>query len=355
MHAEVFMNKRWMAAVFAVAALTLTSCSPSNDSTSNTAGVPSEGGGNGGDAGQGELEVGLSSLFIGAAPLLLAQEKGFYGDAPIHVSVAGDSSTQNQPLLRAGKFNVISSTVDNTLADVAQDSSNYAKIISLLDVDHGYAGILSGPGINTLADLRGKTVGYDVGTQEFLLIEALKTVGLTAKDVQQVPLAGPEAGAAFIAGKVDAAVTWEPYITQALNSKNDAHKLFTTADYPTPLITDVLTATKDVIDHRPQLLVTLLKGYQKALDYIKNDPDHAIPELAKLVNIPDDEARANLDKLSFYTVEQNKTFFGTDAAPGGIDQLVNDTNDYLKSTGKAVRSVSPSELLDRTIVDQAAS
>jgi NitT/TauT family transport system substrate-binding protein len=341
------MKKKSIAAAFAVSAVLLASCS-SNGASSGSSGTA-------GGSDQGELKVGLSSLFIGAAPLLLAQEKGFYGDAPIHVSVAGESSSQNQPLLRAGKFNVISSTIDNTIADVAQDSSNYAQIISLLDVDHGYAGILSGPGINTLTDLKGKTVGYDAGSQEFLLIEALKTVGLTTKDVQQVPLAGSEAGSAFIAGKVDAAVTWEPYITQALSAKSDAHKLFTTADYPTPVITDVITATKDVIDHHPELLVTLLEGYQKTLNYIKSDPEQAIPELAKLVNISDDEARANLDKLTFYTVDQNKTFFGTDAAPGKIDQLVSDSNEYLQSTGKVSRIVSPSELLDRTTVNQAAA
>ena len=67
----------------------------------------------------------------------------------------------------------------------------------------------------SLKDLKGKTIATELGTcDHFLMLKALAAAGLTEKDVTYTNLTVPDAAAAFIAGKVDAAVIWQPWVSQ---------------------------------------------------------------------------------------------------------------------------------------------
>ena len=68
--------------------------------------------------------------------------------------------------------------------------------------------------IQNVADLKGKKVAVTkaAGTH-YLLIAALKQAGLTFADIQPAYLTPADGRAAFENGKVDAWVTWEPFLT----------------------------------------------------------------------------------------------------------------------------------------------
>jgi NitT/TauT family transport system substrate-binding protein len=71
--------------------------------------------------------------------------------------------------------------------------------------------------IKSVKDLKGKKVAAEQGTVDhFLLVLALKRVGMTMKDIQFMPLETSKAAAAFAAGKVDAAAVYAPFTTTAL-------------------------------------------------------------------------------------------------------------------------------------------
>ncbi|AKJ31279.1 sulfonate ABC transporter substrate-binding protein [Caldimonas brevitalea] len=66
--------------------------------------------------------------------------------------------------------------------------------------------------LKTLADLKGRRVALQKGSSaHYLLVQALKQVGLTFKDVHPVYLPPSDARAAFERGSVDAWVIWDPY------------------------------------------------------------------------------------------------------------------------------------------------
>ena len=71
-----------------------------------------------------------------------------------------------------------------------------------------------------------------------MLQKALEKAGLTEKDIQLVNMNPDDAGAAFAAGKIDVAVTWEPWITKASGDKK-GHVIFSSKETPN-LILDVL-------------------------------------------------------------------------------------------------------------------
>jgi sulfonate transport system substrate-binding protein len=75
--------------------------------------------------------------------------------------------------------------------------------------------------IRTLADLKGKKIVFQKGSaSHYLLIKALEEAGLKYSDIQAISLPPSEARDAFIQGKIDAWVTWDPYLAVAQKKAN---------------------------------------------------------------------------------------------------------------------------------------
>lgn len=137
-------------------------------------------------------------------------------------------------------------------------------------------------GINTIADLKGKTLAATSGTSaEIILNLALQKEGMTAADVEVVEMDANGIVTAMISGNVDACATWSPgtaTIAEALGDK--AVWLATNQDYvnevtfPSSFIT-----TQKYADENHGLLVRFSRALQKAADYRAEN----IEEVAKLV------------------------------------------------------------------------
>ncbi|MDF0729600.1 aliphatic sulfonate ABC transporter substrate-binding protein [Pseudomonas entomophila] len=70
--------------------------------------------------------------------------------------------------------------------------------------------------LHTLGDLKGKRVAVTKAAgSHYLLIQALAKAGLSFKDINPAYLIPADGRAAFENGKVDAWVTWDPYVASA--------------------------------------------------------------------------------------------------------------------------------------------
>ncbi|MDB5909967.1 MAG: sulfonate transporter substrate-binding protein [Massilia sp.] len=73
-----------------------------------------------------------------------------------------------------------------------------------------------GSAIRTLADLKGKKIALNKGSNvHYLLVKALEKAGIGYKDVQTVFLPPADARAAFERGAVDAWAIWDPFLAAA--------------------------------------------------------------------------------------------------------------------------------------------
>ncbi len=73
-----------------------------------------------------------------------------------------------------------------------------------------------GSAIHKVADLKGKKVAYNKGSNvQFFLAKLLEKHGLAYGDVQHVHLPPADARAAFVQGSVDAWVIWDPFLAAA--------------------------------------------------------------------------------------------------------------------------------------------
>ncbi len=81
-------------------------------------------------------------------------------------------------------------------------------------------------GINTIADLKGKKVGYSSGTSsEMILKYALESVGLTMNDVQAFEMDASALTTAMLSGSIDACAAWSPSTTTIMNADSNVFSL----------------------------------------------------------------------------------------------------------------------------------
>lgn len=80
---------------------------------------------------------------------------------------------------------------------------------------HGAILVLKDSPIQSIADLKGKTVSLSEGSyQEHLLAVALSQVGLEYRDVKTLPFKAPEGLAAFLKGEVDVWIAGDPLLAE---------------------------------------------------------------------------------------------------------------------------------------------
>ncbi|MBR0798344.1 sulfonate ABC transporter substrate-binding protein [Bradyrhizobium jicamae] len=75
--------------------------------------------------------------------------------------------------------------------------------------------------IRTIADLKGKRVGFTKGSSAHnVIVRTLEKAGLTYADITPVYLTPPDAGPAFANGSIDAWSIWDPYFAIGESRQN---------------------------------------------------------------------------------------------------------------------------------------
>jgi NitT/TauT family transport system substrate-binding protein len=153
-------------------------------------------------------------IWVGFGPLFVAKEKGFFAREGVEVELI--NMAHHDPLfagLLAGQIDVSVGTLDEILPYF--DPEDPYACFMVLDESHGGDGIVANKDIKAIADLKGKMVAVPKGaTSEFILYVLLKEAGLSEADIETVELEAEDAGNAFLMQEVDAAVVWEPWLTQ---------------------------------------------------------------------------------------------------------------------------------------------
>jgi NitT/TauT family transport system substrate-binding protein len=221
------------------------------------------------------------------APALVADRKGFYAEEGLTVEAKpfGDGPVIQQALA-AGELDVayIGAPPVYQWAARGLDSRILAK------VNYGQAAVIANsPTIVKLSDLRGRRIagvargsGMDVLLRGVVLKEA---AGLDPdRDLSVVSMPVGNMNAALDSGTVDAAFTWEPFISQQV-LRGGAHVLFDVNQALPGYPWYVVMAPKKTLADRPDDVVRLLRAHAKAIAWLSTHPaegDALIAEAFKL-------------------------------------------------------------------------
>ena len=143
-----------------------------------------------------------------------------------------------------------------------------------------------GSGLRTLADLKGKKVALNKGSNvHYLLLKALEKAGVAYADIQPVFLPPADARAAFERGSVDAWAIWDPFLAAAekqLGARVLADGKGLVANYQFYL------ASRTYAEKNPEILRIVLDEVAKVDDWGRNNPDEVATILAAQTGLSKD-------------------------------------------------------------------
>ena len=218
-----------------------------------------------------KVAIGMSG-WTGFAPLTLALQAGLFKKHGLDASIKKIPQKDRHLAIASGDIQCAATTVETWIVWNANGVATTQ--IFQLDKSFGADGMVVKAGINSIKDLKGKTVAASApGTAPyFTLAWMLAKNGLTLKDVTIVNLEPQAAANAMIAGtaNLDAAMTYEPFLS-AVRAKPEAGKIIaTTLDYP--MIMDTFGCTPKFLAEQPKAAQALAHAYFEALELIKTDP-----------------------------------------------------------------------------------
>jgi NitT/TauT family transport system substrate-binding protein len=291
------------------------------------------------------LRIGYLT-WVGIGPLFVAQEKGLFTKEGIEVELINMAIHEAMYAgLFAGQIDAIDATVDDMLPNF--DAEQPFACVFTMTESLGADGIVANNDIWSIADLKGKVVAFAERTvSQFYLNVLLRDAGLSEADIETVNMSGDDAGNAFLMQEVDAAVSWEPWLTQGKEAAH-GHLLADTSERP-GLVADCLVARTDVLDARLPEFKALARAWDAALAYVAAHPEEANAIMARNVGgwLEDPAVFAEtLKGVRFYDSAGNREYFGTPDRPGQIYETAQYGIDIWSSLGALDVELTPADVI----------
>lgn len=247
---------------------------------------------------------------LGTVTPYVAKEKGYFEKAGLNVEIKDFSDgTVLAEAYAAGEL-------DFALMGIAPTATWYSKGVDLQVIAGANGGghavlVRADSGINTVQDLKGKIIaepGVGSVTDTLLRDYILKNAGLNAdSDVTMQSGMKPADMATSLYGtkEVDAIITWEPYVSQAIKQYgSDVKILFdssaeikkaTQSDNFYPV--NVLSVSSEFASNNSDLVKKFVDVYKNTVDYINQDSasDSDIAQILQLDSNVITDSRVRVD------------------------------------------------------------
>jgi NitT/TauT family transport system substrate-binding protein len=241
-----------------------------------------------------------------------------------------DDWTEGAAALATNNVDVMLTTADVWAKDYAQflDKGVHARAVYMVDWSRGADGVIGKQGINSIEDLAGKSVAFAPYTpSHFLLWNGLKSSGLSTEQRNEIfakaihTKDGIEPATLFAQQKVDAAVAWDPDMSDAVAKRAGSKKIYDTR-VANRLIADILVVSDGFSASSPQTARKFFEGWLEGVEFIRQQPSraHTLIGTIKDFNIPADLAKTMLEGVRLSDYADNRAFFGIG---GGASDYVN--------------------------------
>ncbi len=247
--------------------------------------------------------------WTGYSPMFIAQEQGYFEDAGINmdIQVIEDESTY-AALITQGSVQFLATAQDPNIKMYANGATSC--FVLTMDASVGADGLVASADIATLDDLAGKTLALDKSASSyyFFLTALEQGSSLTEDDLDVIDMGDTtEAGLAFMSGQVDAAIMWEPELSEALETVEGAHALATSADYPNTIL-DSLVVNTDYAAENPEVVEAVAEAWYKAVDFLNENPEEAYEMMASgFEEVTAEDIAGDVGGLQFYGRDDNAT------------------------------------------------
>jgi NitT/TauT family transport system substrate-binding protein len=288
-----------LAALLGVLALVAVAGCGGDDNNSSSSGDT----GSSGDGAPPTVSIAMP-IWIGDAPWILADEKGFDEDNGVNLDLQMvEQMSDITTSIGAQRIDAGYAVGPGQVLTMMQADIPF-KLAMMGGISLGADQIIGGEGVSSVEDLRGKRVGVETASTGYpMLVYMLQEHGMTLDDIEIVELAGSQAAVALKADQVDAAYTWQPYINNAI--KRGDTSLFRASE-KRGIIGDFLVLSPDFAEDE-ETVDKVLATWQEAVEYFRSNPEESAAAIARGMRVPLDETKFSLgaDQIEFLDLQQS--------------------------------------------------
>ena len=284
---------------------------------------------------EGLTDVNMAfCTWTGYAPMFIAQQNGYFEEAGLNmdIQVIEDESTY-AALITTGKINFLATAQDPNIKMFANGATS--RYVLAMDASCGADGLVAKADIATLDDLAGRTLALDKSASSYyFFLTALENgSSLSEGDIQVADMSDTtEAGLAFMSGSVDAAIMWEPELSEALKIEG-AHALVTSADYPETIM-DSLVVNAAFAEEHPEIVEAVAECWYRAVDFMNENPDEAYALMASgFEEVTAEDVAADTERLEFFGRDENAAL-NDPATERSIYAISQDMADFWMAKGE---------------------
>lgn len=213
-------------------------------------------------------------------PIYAAEAKGFFDQRGIHVVVQGTTGSVAQMTdFSKGRFDIAMTAFDNIVAYVAGEGEApigpQPDFVAVMGSDNSFLSLVAQPGVNTYAQLRGKTLSVDARTTgyAFVLYDMLARKGLTSSDYQIATAGGmTQRWNALQQNKQVATLLSAPF--NILARGKGFSQIAAATDVIGPYQGNVAAVRRSWAVHNKAKVVAFIQGYVEAIDWLYDPKNH---------------------------------------------------------------------------------
>lgn len=230
------------------------------------------------------------------APLVIAKEGGYFARHGLDVDLVAPADPSAPPrLVAAGKADIAVTYQPDLMLQI-KEGLPLLRLGTLVATPLNCLIALKDGPVKTLADLKGKKIGYSVaGLQKAYLNAMLKSAGLTSSDVTLVNV-NFNLVTALMSGQVDAAIDgYRNFELIQLGLEGKPGIAFYPEEHGVPPYDELVYATGSKLKDDPRL-PRFLAAVEDATVFMTNHPDEALAMFLKAHPDLDDE----LNRKAFF-------------------------------------------------------
>lgn len=257
----------------------------------------------------------------------------------------------------SGESHVLWGTLDMMVLfapGLMKDSRTAPRIYQQIDWSSGGDGIVVRDSIQSVADLKGKTIVYAQNSpSQYFINNLLLNAGIQPNEVKSKYTASAfEAAAAFVSDKsIDACVSWAPDIYNIPDRVPGTRILTTTAE-ANKLIADVWAVRADFAKDHPEIVRGLTEGIFKGMDKLKDATfkARAFGWMAEGYGLGLEDVKAMEADAHLTNFAENKAFFLNQNNPANFERTWKNITFVYRELGLIDTPVRFDEVMDFSVL-----
>ena len=281
--------------------------------------------------------------------MFIAQEKGFFEQEGVKVNISLGSydnainSYKNKEI--DGLFWVYTDLI------FLFSEGFETKLVYVLD--HSVEGdvIVSGQEINSLKDLRGKTIGVS-GVNSFsnlFLIKLMEKAGVNEGEyfIKVVPV--DKTLDSLKKREIDAGHVWDPYKSQAVDQ---GYKILGSSNETPFMIVEGFGISSEFINSRPEEVQKIVRALVRAKEFLDSNPEEGLEIIARRNKLSAGEVETGIKNSPLLSLKENSEVMQDTNSENSLYNSGRVINEFYMNRGQISKILDLSQVIEPKFINK---